>query len=189
METYGIYDLDSELTATSEVAVNSEPITLNQAKTWLRIPLEELDYDSEIQRLISSAREYGESLTRRSFVTRSYLWKIHYRFPGGYLRLPKYPVQSVESIEYYSDEVIETVDPADYLVDSGFISYIESWPETDDRLGAISIEFIAGHSATNPLPKPLVDGMLEYLTYRFAKRLNEDDIPKALRRIFLQYRM
>ncbi|HDR9046273.1 TPA: hypothetical protein QDA94_000464 [Burkholderia vietnamiensis] len=66
--------------------------------------------------------------------------------------LPRNPVQSIESIQYYDmDGTLQTLDPATYLIDSEseparvIPAPNASWPPTQNRPGAVEIHFVAGY--------------------------------------------
>lgn len=127
------------------------PITLDQAKTHLRI-----DFQSEdltIKNLIEGARDWLEIRIARTLtntqwkLTRSYFpWdcEIMLRFP---------PLVSVDAFEYYNvDNVLQLWDPANYHVifDDFICGGVEqatdiSWPTAYNRPDAIQITFTAGY--------------------------------------------
>ena len=125
------------------VAPDSEPITLAEAKAWLRV--DAANEDTLILSLITAAREHAETFTRRAFITQQFELSLD-TFPGctrainGALRAdPRYldrrhasdispnreitlrrpPLVSVESVKYYdSTGALQTLDPASYFVDT-----------------------------------------------------------------------
>lgn len=83
----------------------AEPLSLDEAKAHLRV---EHEYDdSTIAALITAARKYCETVTKRALVTQT-LRLTRDTFPGAcegwILRLPRPPLQSVSSIKYATDE-------------------------------------------------------------------------------------
>ena len=71
-----------------------EPITLEEAKIFLRIDTDE--ENTLLESLISAARLYAEKYTTRSFITQT--WEMRTRTVAERLFLPYPPVQMVESV-------------------------------------------------------------------------------------------
>ena len=71
-----------------------EPITLEEAKIFLRIDTDE--ENTLLESLISAARQYAEKYTCRSFLTQE--WELTTKVIAEKLFLPYPPVQSVESV-------------------------------------------------------------------------------------------
>lgn len=80
-----------------------EPLTLSEAKTWLKVEEEETFDDDLIQRLIATARQRYESYTNRSLIKQT--WDYYLDEPPCYshIELPKYPLSSVVSIKGFTD--------------------------------------------------------------------------------------
>ena len=70
-----------------------EPVTLDEAKTWLK--LDTSDDDATVIRLIASARQMVEQYTRRALITQT--WRLNLVKPPAlpFIILPKAPVQQV----------------------------------------------------------------------------------------------
>ena len=81
------------------VPPTSEPITLDEAKTFLRI-LED-DDNATITSMIKSAREYAENYTNRQFEIATYELLAE-RFVQD-IKLPKNPIKTLTSIEYMDE--------------------------------------------------------------------------------------
>lgn len=83
----------------------AEPVTLDEAKAHLRVEFE--NDDLTIKALITAARKYCETVTKRALVTQT-LRLTRDAFPGACedwaFRLPRPPLQSVSSIKYATDE-------------------------------------------------------------------------------------
>ncbi len=124
-----------------------EPITLAQAKEWLRVDAGDSSQDSTLSDLITGAREVAELKTGRQLITATWNQTLD-RFPGlmdsvagggggggAYqyatvndwywtgndprtIRLLRSPLQAVVSLKYLdTTNVVQTVDPSLYLVD------------------------------------------------------------------------
>lgn len=72
----------------------SEPLTLEEAKTYLRES--GTDQDAVITRLIRTAREMLEQQTGRALITQR--WKVYGSGALCRLYLPRWPVQAVEQV-------------------------------------------------------------------------------------------
>jgi uncharacterized phiE125 gp8 family phage protein len=130
-----------------------EPVHLVEAKAHLRIT--EADEDVLISALITAAREYCEGFQNRAYLTQTWeLWLDN--FPvRDYIKLPQPPLQSVDSIKYYSTDNTEyTMDQADYFVDPKNepgkvgLAYGKRWPSITLRpFNAVCVQFVAGYPA------------------------------------------
>lgn len=128
-----------------------EPVSLAEAKAHLRVEVDE--EDALITSLILSAREYCESFQNRAYITQTWeLWLD--AWPAkDYIRIPRPPLQSVESIKYYSPDNTENImDAADYFVDDksepGRLALAcgKSWPSATLRpTNGIVVQFVAGY--------------------------------------------
>jgi len=145
----------------------SEPITLDEAKAHLRQDVSA--EDSLIETLIQVAREHTENVTGRALITQTWKYALD-DFPPFYwqphnhrhhvhdqhaIRLPKAPVQSVESVEYVApDGSNQTVDASVYRVDSvsepARVTEADGshWPTTNSVTNAVTLTFKAGYGDT-----------------------------------------
>lgn len=132
----------------------SEPVTLEEAKAHLRV-INGAE-DSLINGLITTAREYCESYQNRAYITQTWeLWLD--KWPEkNFIKIPKPPLQSVQSVKFYSIDGTEyTLDTGEYYVDDksepGRISlaYNKSWPSVTLRpINSICVTFTAGYLPT-----------------------------------------
>src|SRR5579884_3989819 len=106
-----------------------EPVTRAQAKAWLRIDVD--DDDLLIDELIADAREFVEDHCAVALITQQWLYTMDFFPPldmsymlirqprawlpqtrqfqgsgGGVIRMPKPPLQSVQSILYLDPETL-----------------------------------------------------------------------------------
>lgn len=134
-----------------------EPVTTAEAKSHLR-----LDGDQEnasITILITAARRLCEGYAGLSFVTQERQIKLD-AFPDGEIIVPYGPVQSIDSVAYIDgDGNPQTLDiDDDYTEDTSGelarISPVDSWPATDDVLGAVTITYTAGYDDASGIPIP-----------------------------------
>jgi uncharacterized phiE125 gp8 family phage protein len=99
------------------VAPTVEPVSLNEAKAQLRIEVGFTEDDDYISALISAARDRCESFCNQFFAAQS----VSILYDGSIptiVCLP-YPNLTVTSVTYTdSDNVQQTVNPSEYIIDS-----------------------------------------------------------------------
>ena len=125
------------------------PVSLAEAKLNLRIDGNE--QDTMIEAWLHGITAHAEHVTGRSFINQT--WRVTLdAFPDA-IELPV-PVSSV-TVKYLDESGVEnTLDPADYLVDSasepGYAvpNIGKSWPTTYDRINAVNVDVVAGYGAT-----------------------------------------
>jgi len=124
------------------------PVSIDRARQHLRV--DETSEDQLIADMIDAATRVAQNFTRRQFITATYKLYLDY-FPTE-IELPRPPLQSVESIQYYdTDGTLQTLDSSVYTVDNkstvGKVveAYGQSWPSTRDMVNAVVVEFVAGY--------------------------------------------
>jgi uncharacterized phiE125 gp8 family phage protein len=157
-----------------------EPITLTEAKLWLRVT--NTKEDALIGALISAARASVESFTGLQVNTA--VWEVTYdHFPtvggspgaGSYVterwgtfELPKNPVISVDDISYIDDTNVVTMLPtADYIVDTRSKpsritpAHSKFWPATLPVINSVTITMTCGYGAFDDSPNPVPAGLMQ----------------------------
>lgn len=165
-----------------------EPVSVATAKAHLRV--DTTADDALIGVYLSAARERGEGLARRAFVTQS-LRLVLDEFPASLiLTLPRPPLQSVEEITYLDSDGIEHA-CTDFTVDAssepGRIIF-HSLPS--DKLlesGAVAIEFTAGYGDAAEMPAVFTLAILQTVAnwYEFREM---GDVPKSAQTLFMSNR-
>lgn len=178
---------------TVSVVPSSEPITLTEAKSHLRITGS--GDDTLITSLIKAARTYAEEYTHRALMTQTILleldafsdvndplwegWKT-----GPYLNsyknhivLPRPPVQSVTSVITYDDaDAATTLASSKYYVDSAgeparvVLRTGETFPDALRVANAIRVTYVAGYASAGVVPDALKIGMLQHVTHLYEHR-------------------
>ncbi len=144
-----------------------EPLTLAEAKLHLRVDIP--DDDALISALITSVRQYAETITRRAFIQQvwSYVidsfpgptligvpWGKTFTLPRHAIEIEKSRVQQVLAINYLDMSGTPQVMPAaDYTVD--YTSepcritpvFGQIWPIPLPQIGAVNVRFVAGYAA------------------------------------------
>lgn len=130
-----------------------EPLTLEEAKRWLKVEHEE--EDDIILSLITDAREFIERMTGRALLYQD--WDLHLDAIGDVIEIPLVPLASVDGIFYMDDEGQEWPEPPSaYYVDevSGRISLKngERWEGTRyiRHIGGWRVRFTAGEESYPP---------------------------------------
>jgi uncharacterized phiE125 gp8 family phage protein len=141
--------------------------------------------DTYLSSLITVAREYCETVTRRGLGTQT-LELILDDFSNDYIELPKSPVQSITSIKYKDSDSTETT-WTDYVSDTDKIpalimpEYGDTFPSfTPYPSGAVRIRYVAGHT-TSDIPKSIKQAMLLLIGHLYENR--EETIAKKLENI------
>lgn len=148
------------------------PISVEEAKSYLRIPAADTAEDADIAELIEFAAEWFSEETGLSVVGRGggvYRLTLD-GFPqlpcGDFSRrawqrsrqiiLPRPPLVSVESIKYLAGGVLTTWNASNYTVDAtGMPGRVvlkpdASWPAADCDAKAVQINFTAGYGVDVP---------------------------------------
>jgi hypothetical protein len=176
MRTYGTL----ELTEASPAQIFVEPITLAQAKTFLRVedssPADP-DQDELINGFIAAAREMAEILQSRDLIEKQYDLNLDlmlgrnamddpgflmrstaiYDFSDAYEIELRRPLKSVDLFRYRDKDGNYTnlIDGTDYIADlaKGIVAppYGKSWPSFDPwPTSSILIRFTAGYPSAHP---------------------------------------
>lgn len=152
----------------------SEPITLEQAKTNLRVT-NNLE-DDLITSIIVAARKWVEGFTWRPLMTQT----IQANFDKVDVQsvdilINKFPIQSITSVKYINASGTEITMTAgtDYEVD--LISPIPrirltAIPNMKDTLNAFKIRFVAGYSSAELVPSNYKQAMYLIITSLYDNR-------------------
>jgi uncharacterized phiE125 gp8 family phage protein len=105
------------------------------------------------------------------------------------LKLDRPPLVSVESVKFYDvDGQLQTLDPADYLVDTAKVpGWVvpapgRAWPATQGRIGAVIVDYTCGYGPTAAsVPKSVALFILAKLAEQYdpATRLERDTVQSA----------
>lgn len=161
---------------TQTVAPATEPVTLAEAKTHVRV--DSADHDAELTSLITRARMLCESLTQRQFITAT--WSVKFdAFPfARKIVFPRPPLQSVSQVSYFDvNDNAQTYASSNYRVHTGDVYGVlelvnmATWPTTSDRLDAVTITYVAGYGDNaSDVPEPLKQAMLLLIGHWFSNR-------------------
>jgi uncharacterized phiE125 gp8 family phage protein len=177
-------------------APTEEPVSTETAKLHLRV--DGTADDTLVAAYLKAARELGEGLARRAFVTQTLELVIDAWPSNGILKLPRPPLQSVTSIKYLdSDEVEHTLSSANYVVDArsepGRIMFKSTPSAALSESGAIAVRFVAGYGAASTVPAVFVQGVLLSVAHWYENReaampMTLTEIPLGVKPLFMSDR-
>lgn len=139
------------------VAPTIQAISLSAFKSHHHIDHD--DDDATILDYIEAATDYAENVQERSL--RSSTWQAVYDgFPAsGVFYVPRPPLIGSVVLTYLdSSGASQTLSSSYYVVDSVSeparvsLAYGYSWPTTYGQLGAVTLQFVAGHSSAAAIP-------------------------------------
>lgn len=172
----------------------TEPLTSSEVKLFLKVDV--ATDDDLITIFIKAARESAENFMGRQLVSAT--WEEYLdEFPDVIDLLPC-PVTSVTSIKYYdSDGTLQTlaasVYDADVVSEPARIAeaYGQSWPDTQERLNAVVVRYVAGYSS---IPSTIKAGMLLHIGHLYENRQDVtvekmNELPMGSRYLYDKYRV
>lgn len=177
---YPAYDNYGTLTLSDTAQSFSEPVTLSEAKQFLRV--DDDDDDALIAGLITTARSQAEVYQQRVLVRKQF--DLTYdTWPGYRVELAS-PVVSVDLVQYTDDAgtVHQLVSGTDYLADlhkqPAILACSWNLPFSSSTLtqsSSILIRFTAGYLPTDPFwsnaGARLKTGMLLLISHLYTNRL------------------
>jgi uncharacterized phiE125 gp8 family phage protein len=129
-------------------APGSEPISLAEAKTHLRVT-HSLE-DALITSLITAAREMCEQKIGRSLIQTT--WEVVLDCFPDEIRLDMPPILAVASLKYIdANGTLQTWGAGNYYVDKdrepGWVlpAFGVSWPDTREQANAVRVQYTAGY--------------------------------------------
>lgn len=176
----------------------SEPITLTEAKNFLRV--DHSDDDTLISALITASRQLCEEYTRRILVTTT-IDEYFDQFPrnswnghSNILYLSRGPVTSVTSVKYV-DEIgsEQTIASSLYVVDSisepARIQSTDGWTTGAGVVNQLIVRYVVGTDVT-AIPKPLIQGMMLVISDLYDQRADRvKQLPTASEYLWNPYRI
>lgn len=142
-----------------KTAPTTEPVSLSEMKLHLKMDDISSD-DTLISSLIAAARSACESYTNMGFISQEWTYALD-RFPST-IFLNKYPLDSVDSVQYYdSANTLQTLDSSYYDVDlqnsPGRISlaWNYTYPEIYNRINAVIVTVTIGYANAAAVPEDL----------------------------------
>jgi len=180
-------------------AATDKPVSLAEARQYLKIDSDQTAEDALIDALIATATETCRQFTGRELVNQT--WRLFLDdFPGStggpwwdgvregalteipsarrWIELPRPPLVSVTHVKTYDDADVGTIFAAtNYFVDTArvparvVLRSTASWPVVDRVANGIEVEFVAGHGTNaESVPGPLRRGILLLVAELFEQR-------------------
>lgn len=155
------------------VAPSEEPLTVSQAKTFLRI--EHTADDDAISRAITAARLSAEQYIRSVLLPQTWEYSVgNPACPKVYL--PWGPAQSITSIVATAENgTSTTLDAGRYRLSvDGYAVLIEPFSSVD----MLTIRYVAGlANSVSQLPASILQGMLHHITVMLENRNGNTPLP------------
>ena len=141
-------------------ASTEEPVTLPEAKLWLRLDEFSVDEDDLINGLISRARLFWEDVTNRSALVQTFDYYLDEQPKDSCpIELPKAPLVAVTSIKGYaltenSDSGGTAMSTSGYYVDTahefGRVMPLSAYyyPVATRSINPVTVRFTAGYSTS-----------------------------------------
>jgi uncharacterized phiE125 gp8 family phage protein len=167
-----------------------EPVSAATAKTYLRV--DHANDDALIVTLLKAAREQGELLSRRAFITQTLEQTLDDWPSEPLLTILRPRLQSVTSVKYLNEAAAEAT-WTDYSVDAksepGKIIFHSIPSTTLLESGAITVRFVAGYGAADTdVPDRIKQAILQLTAYWYEGR-TIGDVPKGIRDQFIGERV
>jgi uncharacterized phiE125 gp8 family phage protein len=171
-------------------------VELADAKAFCRVDADITSDNDLLTMLIRSATGRAEFVTERAIITQT--WRLSLDgFPTGTgaLVLPRPPLQAVTAVRYYDTAgVLQTLAPTGFAWDGEaepgwLVPAVDlDWPDTDERLNAVQVEFRAGYGdSAAAVPEGLREAILSWVGWRFANRAVP--VPPELDYLFKAYEL
>lgn len=134
------------------------PVTLEEAKTHLR--LLSSDLDEHVAGLLEAAVEYCETVCGRSLRVSQTLTQKYDGWPCGAVAFDRQPVTAITSVTYRdADDATQTLASSNYrlLVSSEAAAFMEfdedfSAPTLNGRADAVTVTYTAGYASLADVP-------------------------------------
>lgn len=164
------------------------PVSLAEVRAQLGI--ETTDEDARLTGLIAAATEMAEAYTGRALLERTYRGFLGC-FPAcRHLDLPRSPLQSVTHVKAYADDdTSETLDAADYYVDTASLSGRvvlrsgSSWPTVERVANGVEVQWVAGYPGMNEVPSDMRDSFrlaIQVIVAWLNEQRGDEASPKAM---------
>lgn len=172
------------MTAILLTAPAAEPVTLAEAKAFLR--LEHDDEDALVSSLVAAARAEIETLTRRVLVAQR--WRLDAAVPpdGSPILLRPRPVREVEAVRVRRpDGTVETLDEETWSFDWAGERLLLRAPVAAPR---VEIDLACGYGEPEEAPEPLRLAVRRLVADGFERRSGADGPPADVFALFAPYR-
>jgi uncharacterized phiE125 gp8 family phage protein len=179
-----------------------EPVSLSDAKAFLRIADSITIEDSLISSLIETARVYAERFTNRNFILRDWeglfpgLQSSKFE-PAYYVELSKSPLNDVTDVLWYSSSGYTSTSEYKIKYNSSFsrllfFEYPGSFPS--DTVYKLKVLFKAGYGNASDVPEAIKHGIKEHVNFLYENRgdvqaIGSETVPEQIKIRYKQYRI
>lgn len=173
----------------------NEPVTVEEAKDFLR--LDTTDEDYIVDRLILAAREWMEDKAGLVLMTQTRELILDEWPDADIMEIPCYPIATISSVKYKDEDGTETTwAAANYIVDAESIpprlslAYSIEWPTaTLLPINAIRVRFTCGYASAAAIPQRVKQVLMQHVHLNYDHRLPDEDAEKALLCLLGDYRL
>jgi hypothetical protein len=200
------------------VAPSSEPLTLSETKSFLRV--DHSNDDALITSLIIASRQFVEEHTGRALMPQTlnlfldgfrededplfegFRTGPYLNFYKNYIDLPRAPVQSVTNIVTFDDDDTQTIfSTANYFVESTrepariVLRTGSTWPTALRVASSIKVTYVVGYANATSVPYPIKQAMLKLVANMYEQRgdmgdyLQEREFPPMIIKLLAPYRI
>lgn len=161
--------------ATQTIAPITEPVTLDECKSQLRLEIP--DDDPLILSYIAAARSYVEAVAGQQLVSSTWQWKLDGFQP--IFHLPHPPLQSVTTFTYLDTAGVSQplTENTDFQVDTASVpgrimaAPTKTWPAVQSgRFNTVTITYIAGHGAIGVVPENFKQAIRLLVAHQYRER-------------------
>ena len=152
----------------------SEPVTLDEARLWMKIPDNITADNVLITSLIKWARECVERYTKRALFTQT--WELVSNCSFNPVYFPYGQLASVTSVKVVANDETETTETAtNYTVTTGdsgklFLKSGFTWTTTDRYYDSFKVRFVCGWDDRADIPEVYKTSIKELVSYRYENR-------------------
>ncbi len=160
-----------------------EPITLAEAKNFMRVEDSSTD-DTLITGQIVTARRHHERMLRRSLITQTLTITLDSDEAGSPIDLPRPPIKEITSVKTYDDSDNETVTATtDYRLEGeqgggtiftpGLLTAVNGGWNIQRRYSAVQVIYVAGYGLTaSTVPGEIKESILRFVATLYNNRVN-----------------
>lgn len=156
----------------------SAAINLDLVKYHLKVDDNSTEEDEYFTLLTTAAINFCEKYTKRDIAARQYNAYLNYFIGFRPYEIRKYPITSIDSLQYYVDGTLTLLDSSEYeQTASTSYPYIyptssNGWPDNGDidRLQAVVITFNSGYQTFDDIPDLLQTGILAHIANMYSNR-------------------
>lgn len=166
----------------------AEPVSLETVKAHLRVSGSA--EDTLLAAYLQAAREMGEGLARRAFMTQTLRLTLDDFPSNAILKLPRPPLQSVDAVTYLDSDEVEHA-WTDFTMDArsepGRIVFNSKPGVSLSESGAVAVEFTAGYEDAADVPGVFVQAILQTVAVWYENR-EMGDIPSGAKKLLMSDR-